>query len=167
MDLQKIGKIIDTLVIGCEEGGYKDMVTLLEELRSETGAPKETPFISHVKVTIPIKYGDEDVGYTFPLRKGNTWEATINLKTHKIEEWPKDKDGHYLLSAKVVNEGLYQLITSDGCAIGCNNPCNGYVPHNLIPGEYGGYISLYIVGGVVTNMPDINDVDLSNFLNKE
>jgi len=52
---------------------------------------------------------------------------------------------------KVVDNGLYTLYDRLGQQIA---RYDGYVPHSVIPGDYGDYVSLKIdAEGVITNWP--------------
>lgn len=105
--------------------------------------------ISAVKITVPIRYGDEDVPMDFPLRSGDIWTATVDVDTGQIREWPEGRGG--LFQTKVCDLGVYELFGESGEVLA---KLNDYVPHGLIPGEYGDYIVLEIDSkGVITNWP--------------
>lgn len=109
--------------------------------------------VSFIKVDVPVRYEEEDIGNDFPLRKNNSWSGIIELSTGKIVNWPKDKIGDYRLNMKVCDEGKYQLLDSNYTPIGNDEPNCGYVPNKIIPGQYGDYIDLEITDGIVTNWP--------------
>lgn len=118
--------------------------------------------IKWVFIRIPIRYGDEDVPFDFPLRVGDIWEASINIDSGEIENWPKGKSGN--LYAKVCDEGYYELIDENDNSIG--RIVDDYVPNDLIPGEYGDYVDLKIdKNGKITNWPQ--EPDVSEFFNNE
>ena len=100
-----------------------------------------------IKVELPVRYGDEDVPFDFPLRKGDVWSAIIDIKTGIVHNWPKDQSAD--LYMKVCDEGSYHLLDEEYNTI--KSIVNDYVPHGIIPGEYGDYVDLKIVEGVITN----------------
>lgn len=103
--------------------------------------------IDRVRVLLPVRYGTEDIPADFPLRKGDTWSAEINMDDGSIIGWPEGKAGE--LYMKVVDEGAYWLLDAAGNAI---YGIADYVPHAFIPGEYGDYVHLIINDeGRVTN----------------
>ena len=55
------------------------------------------------------------------------------------------------LYCKVCDAGVYTLFDEDGQTIAIRA---GYVPHGIVPGEYGDYIDLKInEQGIITNWP--------------
>lgn len=114
--------------------------------------------VDHVIITVPARYDEEDIPNDFPLRHGDIWSATVDIDTGKVDGWPKGKSG--VLSMKVVDEGVYELRSSRGEREAVLD--GDYVPHGLIPGEFGDYIKLEInEDGVITNWP--KEPDLSRF----
>jgi len=113
--------------------------------------------ISHVLINVPVRYGEEEIPNDFPLRDGETWRATVELDTGKIVEWPADKPERHSLSMKVRDEGTYKLLDPRGNQEGRTSP-GYYVPHGVVPGEFGDYIHLEIEGGIITNWPKKPDV---------
>jgi siroheme synthase len=67
--------------------------------------------------------------------------------------WPQGVEGRFYM--KVVDEGTYTLINLQGdtrTVVACKQ--GDYVPHGVVPGEYGDYVHLKINGhGVITNWP--------------
>lgn len=121
--------------------------------------------VDRIKINVPVRYDEEQIPNDFPLRKGEVWAATIELETGKIIEWPADKTGKFEMYLKVCDEGKYQIITKDGEPIGADEPAGGYVPHSIVPGEYGDYIDFKIENGIITNWP--KEIDFSEFFNQE
>ena len=114
--------------------------------------------VTHVVIELPVRYGDEDMPFDFPLRDGDTWSAKVNIDTGEIEGWPKGRTGEFYM--KVCDSGVYTLLGPDGVVAKVEND---YVPHGVIPGQYGDYVSLDIdAAGIITNWPD--DPDLSAFI---
>ena len=111
--------------------------------------------ITKVKIEVPVRYDEEQIPYDFPLRSGDMWNAIVDIDSGQIDDWPKGKSGNLFL--KVCDSGSYTLIERNG-----NEPLSiyaDYVPHGLIPGEYGDYIDLKInEDGVITNWPSSPDV---------
>lgn len=117
--------------------------------------PVETE-ITHVRVILPVRYGEEDIPNDFPMRIRDVWEATINVDTGQIEQWPIGKSGH--LGMKVCDEGTY-ILECRGTEIVGGRIEHEYVPHGLIPGEYGDYVDFQIdENGNITNWPKKPDV---------
>ncbi|THA16815.1 hypothetical protein [Rodentibacter pneumotropicus] len=115
--------------------------------------------VKYLKIDIPMRYGDEDVPYDFPLRENDNWTAIIDLDTFKIEGWPQGKSGE--LSTKVCDEGTYALLDENKQTVKEISDC--YVPNKVIPGEFGDYIHLKIdESGKVTNMP--KELNFDEFL---
>jgi len=86
--------------------------------------------------------GEEDTdGDKIPLRKGDTWDITIDLESGTIENWTKGvvASVHY----KVCDAGVYRLISTDGNVV---VERDGYVPSFLCPNKngYGDYVIMDI-----------------------
>lgn len=115
-----------------------------------------------IKLSIPVRYGDEDMPYDFPLRQDDNWGAVIDLDTHQIENWPQGKSGSF--SMKVCDEGSYYLLDEGRETVA--EIIQYYVPNGVVPGKYGDYINMEIdETGKVTNMP--NPLDLSDFFRND
>ena len=101
--------------------------------------------IAKIRVILPIRYEDEDMSYDFPLRKGDVWEATIDIDSGKIENWPGNPAQ---FEVKVVDGGTYILLAEDGTEISI---LQDYVPR-CISGDFGDYIKLDIAdSGTILN----------------
>lgn len=106
--------------------------------------------IKTVLVQVAVRYGTEDIPDDFPMREGNVWVARIGIDDGVIEDWPQGQSGR--LQMKVCDQGTYTLFDDKGDEIVAR--VDNYVPHGLIPGEYGDYIDLIIdENGRVTNWP--------------
>ena len=111
--------------------------------------------VTHIKLELPVRYEEEDMPNDFPLRVKDRWVATIDLETGYIEGWPAGKEGEFYM--KVCDEGVYTLLARapDGIDREIVAELSGeYVPHGVVPGEYGDYVHLKINGhGIITNWP--------------
>ena len=111
--------------------------------------------VHQITISIPLRYGGEDVPYDFPLRNGDQWEAIVDIDTGQINGWPEGKSGN--LYTKVCDSGVYTLFEE-------GNPSSfaerrDYVPNGIVPGEYGDYVDLKINDkGVITNWPTNPDI---------
>ena len=120
--------------------------------------------ISTILVTLPVRYGEEDIPNDFPLRDGDIWKARINVDSGVIENWPQNpRFQQCSLNMKVCDEGTYRLLDVDGKNVASIE--QNYVPNGVIHGGYGDYVELNIDGGRITNWP--KRPDLSAFFDKE
>lgn len=111
--------------------------------------------VSFVGISVHVRYDEEQIPNDFPLRKNDMWNATIEANTGRILNWPEHPACQ--LHLKVVDEGKYHLLDSVGEKIATLE--DAYVPHGVIPGEYGDYIILDISEkGIITNWPAQIDV---------
>ncbi len=111
--------------------------------------------VTAIRIEVAVKYDAEDIPYNFPLRKGNMWEATVDIDTGKIRDWPVGQTGDMYM--KVCDNGTYALLGPDGKEIAKRE--GEYVPNDVVPGEWGDYIDLHIdANGVITNWPKNPDV---------
>jgi len=112
--------------------------------------------ITHILVTLPVRYEEEDIPNDFPLRKGDVWSAKIEIDTGKILGWPEGQAGE-IDTMKVCDSGSYRLLDANGCIVA--NIEQDYVPHGVIPGDSGDYVSLKInEAGIITNWPKRPDI---------
>jgi len=111
--------------------------------------------IRFVKIDVNIRH-EEDFPKDFPFRHGSTWSLTIDIDSGVILDWPQGVSGD--LYMKVCDEGSYYLFDADMNQVGAI--ASGYVPNDLIPGDYGDYIGLEIdATGKVTNWPKHPNLD--------
>lgn len=111
--------------------------------------------IEYVSIEIPLRYGDEDVPYDFPLRNKDKWNVSIEIDSGKIHGWPEGKAGKFF--TKVCDTGSYWLVSNTGDIVAEIE--SDYCPNLLIPGEYGDYIDLDIdKNGTIKNWPKTPDV---------
>lgn len=107
-----------------------------------------------VRIAVAVRYEEEDIPNDFPLREGDVWRGTVELDTGRIIGWPAGRGGEMYM--KVCDDGTYELLGKDLQSIAI---IEGYVPHGVVPGEYGDYINLEINSdGIITNWPKNPDV---------
>ena len=113
--------------------------------------------ITHIEISVPVEYEEEDMPNDFPFRDGDTWKIRVNIDTGAIEGWPPERP--YDLHMKVIDGGTYTLF-DNAKEVGIIE--ENYVPHGVVPGEYGDYIILSInESGKITNWP--KTIDLEGF----
>lgn len=111
--------------------------------------------IAHVLIQAPINYGEEDIPNDFPLRFADTWIARVQIDTGKIESWPQGRAEKMFVTVK--DSGTYTLLSSSGARLASID--EGYVPHGVVPGQFGDTIELTInADGVIANWPKHPDV---------
>lgn len=114
--------------------------------------------IAFIRLILPVNYEEEQIPNNFPMRIGDTWDATINLDTGSIVGWGTHPACR--LHLKVTDGGSYILLDSNLLTIAELD--QEYVPHGMIPGSYGDYVDLQISeNGIVTNLP--KNIDISAF----
>lgn len=81
----------------------------------------------------------DENGDLISCREGYDWCPLIDVDTGKIcnLEYGKTADVHY----KVCDDGEYIFIDEDGCDL---FKIGGYVPNEVIPGDFGDYIIMTI-----------------------
>ena len=110
----------------------------------------ETVDVKYLGINLPVRYGDEDIPYDAPQRIGDTWEAFIDIDAGTVLNWPQGKTLDMYM--KVVDSGIYTLYTELMQEVACLE--GEYVPHGLVPGEWGDYVHLKIdENGKITNWP--------------
>ena len=111
--------------------------------------------VATIRIQVAVRCDEEDIPNDFPLRKGDMWEATVDVDTGQIKDWPKGKSGD--LQMKVCDSGTYTLFDREGKQL---SERQDYVPNGVVPGEYGDYIDLKINSdGIITNWPKEPDFD--------
>ena len=113
--------------------------------------------IKYVKVQVAVRYEEEDIPNDFPLRRGDRWNAIIDIDNGIVMDWPKGEKGN--LEMKICDEGSYYLLDENYETILSIE--EDYVPNKLLPGSYGDYLKLHIgENGVISNWyskPSIED----------
>ena len=109
----------------------------------------QTIDVTILDIKLPVRYEDEDIPYDAPMRKGDVWHALINIDQGEVINWPKGKTLDMYM--KVCDSGTYTLFTDEYDLAAIRRD---YVPHSLVPGEYGDYVHLKIdATGKITNWP--------------
>lgn len=117
--------------------------------------------VSFAKLDIPIRYGEEDIPNNFPLRVGSSWSIVVDIETGQIQNWP-GLDEPIRVHLKVVDEGNYYLLDNEQNVIASVE--QDYVPHGLVPGDWGDYVILDIsTTGKIENWPRPEHLNLSDF----
>ena len=116
-------------------------------------------------IDIEIRYvgdsEDDDVPTDTPMLNGNKWAALVDIDTGVIDSWPAGKSCD--LFAKVCDAGIYTVYSPQMEEL---VKVAGYVPNDVVPGEYGDYVDLKIDGtGRITNWP--KKPDLSELFDAE
>ena len=118
--------------------------------------------ITHVKLSVAVRYDEEDIPNDFPFRDGDMWNATIDIDSGLIIGYPKGKP--YNMHMKICDQGSYWLLDGRGNAVLSIE--DDYVPNNLIPGSYGDYIELNIdEEGYISNWP--KEPSISDFTDED
>ncbi len=122
--------------------------------------------IKYVSIGFPVDAEDIEENNLTDLidpSQPNWLEFRVDIETGKIQDFRGDPDESYDIYVKVVDQGTYQLIDAAGSIV--SELAQDYVPHGVVPGEYGDYINLEIHGGkaIITNWPDKNEITLSDF----
>lgn len=119
-------------------------------MKTTTPTTKEVT-IDRIKITLPVNYGEEDIPNDFPMRKDDIWEATVEMDTGMILDWPTQTEPKELFM-KVTDGGSYALIDDAGKVVASIE--EDYVPNGVVPGEDGDYVHLEITAdGVISNWP--------------
>jgi len=118
--------------------------------------------VTQIRLSLPVRYDEEDIPNDFPMREGNMWNATVEIDSGRIISWPQGNCWH--LHMKVCDGGSYTLL-DEGHMVVAEIKCD-YVPHGIVPGEYGDYVDLQIdATGTITNWPKKPNVDA--FFNRD
>lgn len=130
-------------------------------MKTEVPTTKEIE-VSHVRICAAVNYDEEEIPNDFPFRLGETWDAVVNIDTGVIRDWPT---GHpFKMHLTVKDSGCYYLLTPEGNVVGSIE--SNYVPHRLIPGDYGDVIRFDIDSfGRITNWP--KNPDVSEFFGRD
>lgn len=109
--------------------------------------------VAFIRIEIAVRYGEEDIPNDFPMREGDMWRATVAMDNGEIQNWraPRGFDGAEMYM-KVCDCGTYTLLNHCGEEVAKIE--NDYVPHGVVPGEWGDYVKLQInAAGKIENWP--------------
>ena len=114
--------------------------------------------IEKILISISPRYigdsDDDDVPSDFPGLKNGSWDAVVMIDTGEILGWPQGDERE--MYCKVCDAGRYTLYSSGGESVAS---IDGYVPHGVVPGDYGDYVHLKIgADGIIKNWPSKPDV---------
>jgi len=111
--------------------------------------------VGSIYLKIPVEYEEEDIPNDFPFRTGDVWDISFTPDGQIIgwaeehEEWFAKNQGNenmeglvFNFQMKVCDAGHYEVRDSKGVALLVIS--DDYVPHSLIPGEFGDYVELDI-----------------------
>lgn len=120
-----------------------------------TALVERTFNIDVLEIKVPIDdcaIEDGGISSDLPFLKDGRWQIWIDVDTGKVRNWPAG--GVQRVYLKVVDRGTYILysITGGGGWEEVASIRQNYVPNELIPGDYGDYIDLVILGdGTIEN----------------
>lgn len=117
--------------------------------------------ISYVDISFPVDDDDiEEDNLTVLIDPATPYTLSfrVDINTGKIQDFRGNPDESYEIYVKVVDQGSYSLIGPTGSVVAEIE--DNYVPHGVVPGEYGDYVRLSIHGGrgIITNWPKKPDV---------
>ncbi len=105
--------------------------------------------VKEIEMKLAVRYEEEDIPNDFPGRKGDMLTLSVDVDTGEIADFPQDLD--FDLNMKVRDQGTYRLYSPDGTML--KELVNEYVPHGVVPGEYGDYVWFKISNGKIENWP--------------
>ena len=128
-------------------------------MKFQTLVPKEVD-IGFVGIQFPMDSFDDDQLEDLPkwMRGKGSFDIIVNIDNGYILGYAnKDWEGGFEIYVKVVDRGTYYLY--DYGLVKIAERRDWYVPHGVVPGEFGDYIELKISSeGRITNWPSKPDV---------
>lgn len=117
--------------------------------------------LKYISIGFPVEADDieeDNLADLIDPDHPNWLEFRVDIETGKIQDFRGNPDESYDIYVKVVDQGVYQLIDEKGSVEAELD--REYVPHGIVPGQYGDYISLKIHGGrgIITNWPKKPDI---------
>lgn len=107
--------------------------------------------IKRIHMDLAVRYEEEDMPNDYPFRHGDMWSIDVDIDSGQIKDWPAGVPARQLYM-KVTDNGAYFLYDDEGKGLASIE--NDYVPHGVVPGEFGDYIEFDIdATGVITNWP--------------
>lgn len=117
--------------------------------------------VRYLDITLPVNYDDEDMPFDAPLRRGDVWQARIDLDEQRILDWPQGKTLEFQM--KVRDGGVYVLLDADLKEI---TRLEDYAPCGLLSGSGGDYVCFDIdATGKILNWE--SDANLQDFEERE
>jgi hypothetical protein len=114
--------------------------------------------VKFLRVTVPVRYEEDDIPNDFPLRNNDIWRATIDLDTGDVLNWPKGEGR--IFGMKVCDAGQYELLNAESKVIAERFD---YVPYGCGIGG-GDYIEMGILPtGKVGRWPAQPELDVAFF----
>ena len=119
--------------------------------------------IGYVHIDIPIRDEERDLPLDFPGRyegemNEDRWQAVVEMATGRILCWPENYGAFSDFHVKACDAGVYALVSPEPNMKELAK-IESYVPHGVVPGEFGDYVILDIdKDGVITNWPEKPDV---------
>lgn len=111
---------------------------------------------TEIRMDLAVRYNEDDIPNDFPGRDGDILTLRVEIDTGKIHDFPSNIRRDVFM--KVCDQGSYEIYSPEGESLA--KIVNDYVPHGLVPGEFGDYVKFKIEGGVITNWParpNLND----------
>lgn len=110
--------------------------------------------IDTIKMELAVRYDEEDIPREFPGRVGDLLTLVVKIDTGEIVGWPQGRVETVYM--KVCDCGTYTLYDGDRIVASLEQE---YVPHGVVPGDYGDYVDLCIdETGRIINWPTPVDV---------
>ena len=124
--------------------------------------------LKYITIGFPVDADDieeDNLADLIDPAQPNWLEFRVDIETGKIQDFRGDPDESYDIYVKVVDQGSYSLIDSTGSVVAEIE--ENYVPHGVVPGDYGDYVRFSIHGGkgIITNWP--KKPDISEFFKGE
>jgi hypothetical protein len=117
--------------------------------------------LKYITIGFPVDADDieeDNLADLIDPAQPNWLEFRVDIETGKIQDFRGDPDESYDIYVKVVDQGSYSLIDSTGSVVAEIE--ENYVPHGVVPGDYGDYVRFSIHGGkgIITNWPKKPDI---------
>lgn len=107
--------------------------------------------IKRIHMDLAVRYEEEDMPNDYPFRRYDTWSIDVDIDSGQIKDWPSGIPARQLYM-KVTDNGAYYLYDEHGTELASIE--DDYVPHGVVPGEFGDYIEFNIdENGRITNWP--------------
>lgn len=123
--------------------------------------------VKYLKMSVAVRYGEEDIPKNFPFRENDMWNVTIDIDKGEILNWPPDAYVFaFQMHMKVTDQGTYELQDEKFQQIAIKE--EDYVPHILPGRHYGDYIILDIEpDGKISNWEKVMVETLMEFFDAD